>query len=200
MDEKKKFESGETPGMLNDPFGIKQKTPEEIAAITMPKKKFIAGQTPGSLKDPFNRSKGKNKTKLPAKPQHQPTVRHLVQRPVQLPPPEPYWYRISKYMFDDVRVRKNLSNEQIEWIKKLAEIIPDILVKVPPFSQVSTEDAEVAILLESIENIQNIVETKSASFDPVRQWNKTFAQLSKKQRAIFWTELSKNVLQRLGIE
>ena len=201
MDEEKKkapFESGHTPGMLKNPFG----TPDtQQAKKTGLQKSLKRGRTPGMLTDPFNRHRKKPQT--PYKPPVAPvTTTKPAPKPTRViyQEPEPFWYQLSKYMFDAVRAEKNLSDDQIEWIKKVAHFVPDILVKVPSYEGISTEDVEVAIFLESIENLHYIIDTKAAKFDPVRQWNRNFGQLSKVQRGQFWTRLAQTILEKLNQE
>ena len=194
MDEPKKgFESGATPGMLKNPFGTKG--PGEAKGHGLQKKGFEPGKTPGQLKHPF-RKKTKSKsmafTRIVPKPRGS-----SIPKRMPTPKPEPYWLRVSKSMFDQVRMEKNLSDAQIEWIKEVAQLMPSLLVKVPSFTQISIEDVEAAILIESAENLRLIIETKAENFDPVRTTNKTFGQLSKKNRALFWTTLAEKVLAKL---
>lgn len=191
---KKKLESGSTPGMLKDPFGL-TKQAEKPDMLQQP---LRAGHTPGMLKNPFSKKKRERQRYVPVQST---TPRHKADMKRILPPPqEPHWYRIAKPMFEKARVEKNLTDEQIEFIKELAKLMPRLLVKGdgPSFPDIiSTEDAEVAVFLESKQNMKWIVETKAENFDPYRQWNRTFVTLSKKNRAQFWTALAVKVLEKL---
>jgi hypothetical protein len=188
--------------MLKDPFGVKEpeSKPGTEKQLQLPKIEFIAGQTPGMLKDPFHRhtAKGTHQQKRYTPAKEAAKRKPPFPKRVAYVTPPPYWYRISKHMFDKLQQEKNLDETQLDWIKRLAELIPTILVKVPEFTGISTEDVEVAILLENVENIQNIIATEAAHFDPIRQWNRNFAQLSKKHRAQFWTALAQKVLDKLS--
>src|ERR1700678_418529 len=170
--DKPKFEAGMTPGSLKNPF---TNSPNSVtAAPSTPhfgnkrsglQKTIVAGKTPGMLKNPFAKRGRKIdkrrdflKVKSPVAPPQKKKER------VVIAPQEPFWYFSTKYMFEAAKKDKNLSDEQMEWIKKVAQLMPSILVKVPHFDMVSAEDVEMAILLESEENIKRIIETGPADF------------------------------------
>jgi hypothetical protein len=202
--DKPKFEAGTTPGMLKNPFANSPSSPTAPATPHFGNKrsglqtKIIAGKTPGMLKNPFAKNRQKIDKRRDFLKQNSPAIAPQKKKErVVVAPQEPFWYFSTKYMFENAQKEKNLTDDQMEWIKKVAQLMPSILVKVPHFDMVSPEDVEMAILLETEENVRRIVETGAADFDPERTWNKTFFMLMPKHRKEFWITIATRVLEKL---